>query len=77
MKTAPQGKPTLPLASVLQRESLGGAVSQVTDYCERASPKQSQTVTPLKINASLHLQFDLQLAVAGDLDSFAAFQVAL
>ena len=34
MKTAPQGKPTLPLASVLQRESLGDAVSQVTDYCE-------------------------------------------
>src|SRR5664279_3966073 len=34
-------------------------------------------VVPLQIKASLHPHFDLQLAVAGHLDRFSAFQVRL
>src|ERR1035437_7203975 len=89
MKTARRGEPTSQQPSVLQRGSPRNAVSQVTDYCERGKqefhksahrlqpPVAVRRSSPLADRTSLHPHFDLQLAVTGNLDSFAAFQVEL
>ena len=89
MKTARRGEPTPQQASVLQREPPRNAVSQVTDYCETGKQEFHEIGTSFSTACCdkaivafadqflLHLHFDLQLAVAGNLDGFSALQVGL